>query len=139
MSVFIVNQHHINVLVTTLRRGRRDGIWINELYFDPNNPNDMQSIGQTLLEENYRSYCCRYSERLTTPVFEYNAHTRVYAPIQVIKAAHCYEYQTCESLTWKESLAKEIIDHIISVCTHRLPGYDEAAWEIQAPLLVHHH
>jgi hypothetical protein len=136
MSVFIVNQHHINVLVTTLRRLKRDGIWIGELYFDPDNAADMQCIGQALLDENYRSYCSRYSEEMTTPPFVYKSQTRVYAPVQVIKAAHCYEYQAIESPTWETSLAREVIDTIVHSCGRRLPGYDEAAWEIQAPELV---
>lgn len=137
MSVFIVNQYHINAMVNTLRRLNREGIWVNELYFDPYCAQDMQALGQIFLDENYSSYCHRYSEELSPEKFVYQRDTKLFAPVAILKAAHCYEYQTCESPTWEDSDAKTALEMLRTGCIRRLEGYEEAAWEIQQPLLVH--
>ncbi|CAB4169284.1 hypothetical protein UFOVP1516_45 [uncultured Caudovirales phage] len=55
---------------------------------------------------------------------------RNYSTIQKIKAAHHYSYQACDSLDWKDSHAKKLVDSVIDKMIHELDGYDEAEWGI---------
>ena len=51
-----------------------------------------------------------------------------YPPITIIKACHCYRYQSCEHRGWDSSLAKDIVDRIEEHAVRHLPGYDAAPW-----------
>ena len=49
-------------------------------------------------------------------------------PVQVIKACHCFDYQSCEHDEWEASEAKAFIEALKASVCHRLPGYDAAQW-----------
>ena len=62
----------------------------------------------------------------------YDAFATSLRPIDVIKACHCQEYQSCEHDGWETSTAKAIVDAIEGAASRALPGYDDAPWEIKA-------
>lgn len=48
--------------------------------------------------------------------------------LHIIKACHCYAYQSCEYPGWEATRAKAIIDRIESHAVRHLPGYNDAPW-----------
>lgn len=50
--------------------------------------------------------------------------------IEVIKAAQCIDYQSCEHPEWSTSKAKRFIDAVVSSAISDLPGYGDAKWSI---------
>lgn len=101
-------------------------------------------LGQILWEENIKSVQYRYgrASRDNLPgsigeSFEYE-HVPMrrqgrFSPVQVIKACHCYEYQSCEHPGWRRSLAAAFINELMRNAHHGLPGFEEALWEIEGP------
>jgi hypothetical protein len=53
------------------------------------------------------------------------------APIQVIRAAHCLEYQSCECEDWQETEACAALMGLVDAAARALPGYEQANWELQ--------
>lgn len=60
----------------------------------------------------------------------FSSFTTDFDPIQVIKACHCYEYQSCEHPEWETSEAYCFIESLKSAAVRQLPGYESAAWGI---------
>src|SRR3984893_4934512 len=95
-----------------------------------------EDVGRVLLEENVRSVLYRYGGRLgddekqaaDSYCFAYAPRPR--SPVQIIKAVHCLDYQSCETEDWETTLAWRICQALLSSTTARLPGYEAAAWEI---------
>lgn len=91
-----------------------------------------EGIGQSLLDQNYKSVNYRYDENTQTPKFEYedvevNAGT-IYGCIQ------CYNYQACETEDYFESvlynslirLEKAMLERYIEKDGFEIPwGYEE--------------
>jgi hypothetical protein len=50
--------------------------------------------------------------------------------VVLIKAIHCYEYQSCEHDEWEKSKAADYCTALESMLVHELPGYDAAPWGI---------
>jgi hypothetical protein len=120
MSSFICNNSHITALAVYAAQHR---------VF---HAADAKKIGDILHAENVRSVNYRYRET-TQPSFavcEWAAFRR-FSLVQIIKAAHCLSYQSCEHPDWPESEACKIGHAIISHAAHSLPGYDAAEWEIK--------
>ena len=95
-----------------------------------------------LVAENLRSVRFRYEdvkddlEGLPGPIerdfiraytFE---RTQDMATVAILKALDCYEYQSCETDDWPQSEAFAFCDSLGGSLVHRLPGYDDAPWEI---------
>jgi hypothetical protein len=49
-------------------------------------------------------------------------------PVQVIKAADCYAYQSCESDDWEKTEAYSFIESLKASAMRALTGYDGAEW-----------
>lgn len=106
-------------------------------------PGDLEraaEVANMLWQENIKSVSHRYpnesSATLPGPIggsFVIEPHhikpyrVRVEV-VQVLKACHCYAYQSCEHDGWKTSDAKAFIDALESQAVRKLPGYDEAEW-----------
>ena len=122
MSAFICSNSHITALAVYAAQHRVfHGM-------------DAKKIGDMLHAENVRSVNYRYHET-TQPSFaicEWAAFRR-FSLVQIVKAAHCLNYQSCEHPGWQESDACKIVQAIISHAAHNLPGYDDAEWEITPP------
>ena len=93
---------------------------------------DANQIGEMLHAENVESVNYRYGEA-TIPNFEICewAAFHEFPHVQIIKAARCLDYQSCEHPGWEESDACKLLEAIIGHTTTDLPGYDEAEWEIR--------
>jgi len=60
-----------------------------------------------------------------------------YDPVQVLKAADCYEYQSCEHPGWPESRAHDVLTCVRKAAISTLPDYDAAEWGWpERPLVV---
>lgn len=127
MSAFVVSKKHIDALVTAaVTRNayiKIDGEWVEA------QPQHANLIGQTLWNENYRSVNARYNESEKAP--EYHWTQVNVSAVQVIKAVHCLDYQSCETDDWNTTQAYQILKAIKNVASYMLPGYEEAQWEIR--------
>jgi hypothetical protein len=123
MSAFICHLSHITALAVYAARHRILGF------------TDANAIGELLHAENVESVNYRYGEH-TLPRFamcEWAAF-QAFSEVQILKAARCLHYQSCEHPGWEESNACRIVEAIIGgEESYSLPGYDEAAWEITPP------
>jgi hypothetical protein len=123
MSAFICNHSHITALAVYAARNRLLGL------------TDPSQIGQMLHAENVTSVNYRYGES-TKPKFalcEWAAF-HDFSRVQIVKAARCLEYQSCEHPGWEASGACKLVRAIIvGDGSHTLRGYDEAQWEITVP------
>ena len=159
MSAFILGKEHIDYLVEAglFVNGHGGLTWLapgEDLETDYQagdwcGPTAMQSykarhrelrmetadhVGQMLIRENHLSVNFRYDERPTVTLedpYRFNMRLRPIDPVQVLKALNCYEYQSCEHPGWKTSEAKAFCDALRHSTIHRLPGYDDAEWEVR--------
>jgi len=129
MSAFIVNENHIHAIVTAAKMDRDFSYYFNGSRHKCDTIEEAEKMGQTLINQNYRSVNHRYDEKDVPYKYElsYNTH---FKPIEIIKACQCYIYQSCETDDYKETQAIAIAKGIINSQIHKLPGYDNAAWEI---------
>jgi hypothetical protein len=120
MSAFICNHSHVTALAVYAARSRLLG-WT-----------DANQIGAMLHAENVESVNYRYQDT-TVPDFlicEWAAF-HAFSQVQIIKAARCLRYQSCEHPDWEASDACKLLEEIIGDdATRNLPGYDDAEWEI---------
>lgn len=72
----------------------------------------------------------RYAEAEEPYTFLNIVLKRVYAPVEVIKACNCYNYQACETPDWKDTEAQAIVHALRERAIKQLEGYGKAAWVI---------
>jgi hypothetical protein len=61
-------------------------------------------------------------------------HALVEFPVvATIKAAHCFEYQSCDVSNWDESWAAKFCEKLVAILIPELPGYEAAPWGIDDP------
>jgi hypothetical protein len=157
MSAFEVSDTHIDVMISAALEGNRHGplSW----YHDPGDDipatqpgealpghedylaqlkrtrrevtsENAETWGATLLAENRRSVNHRYSEDEFEAPYTFTRYTGRVNPVAIIKAIHCYTYQSCEHPGWEASEAHDFCDALMSHMTHQLPGYEDAPWEV---------
>jgi len=95
--------------------------------------NYWDSLGRMLWFENYRGVNARYSENDAPPVYEHrftiNDPRTMPTPVEGIKVARCYAYQSCDSGdVWDNSEAKAFVDALVLHLIDKLPGYNAAPW-----------
>jgi len=97
------------------------------------------AAGQLLIEENvaavrWQTSRGRGNVRLDLELLHYD-HRPVdfLEPVEVIKAAHCYQHLAGESPGWAGSAANRLITAIVHAATERLPGYAESPWHWTRP------
>jgi hypothetical protein len=138
MSAFILDKDHIDYLVTAAIDLGRGGLYWKGRMVTTDYAND---FGAMLIAENINSIRYRYPDWDDLPDPSAYAYERFFIPgysykesvehiAQVLKAISCYEYQTCEHPEWPESEAKRVCDRLRSAYIYRLPGYEEAEWEV---------
>jgi hypothetical protein len=152
MSAYIVEKKHILYLVeaamsrTIAPSGVRylvDGEW---LAFGGGacDTDSMVRIGNMLWRENVASVLHRYPDskyshedyqlvksdvRATGTTFAPDQ----FAPPQVLKAIHCYKYQSCEHEGWKRSAARGFVRALEACAMRAVDGYDAAVWGAPEP------
>ena len=122
MSAFICHNSHVTALAVYAARNRLLG------------SKDANQVGEMLHAENVASVNYRYGEA-TRPDFilcEWAAF-HGFSQVQLIKAARCLRYQSCEHPGWAGSEACKLLEAIIGGTSVDLPGYDEAEWVITPP------
>lgn len=133
MSAYLVRDEHINVLVHALDEYSTDHyvhIQSTVSYDLPLLGKEAKDrVGQILRDENVRSVNERYDDDRMV-FYQYAAPAHDFSPVEILKAIDCYEYQSCESKTWPTSPAASIIAGLRSLAISRLPGYDDASWDI---------
>ena len=128
MSAFVVTPNHIAYLVNAAQTYR--------VSYDGNlvslSTRDQAEIGAALLAENQASVNHRYTNHpaQNEPYVHPTRPSAAPDPVQTLKAVSCYEYQSCEHPAWEESAAYRFCQDLTSASISRLPGYDEAEWEI---------
>ena len=131
MSAFICSDYHISVLADFAASRRGFPIMI-----DGKEWRDREEIFECLHAENVRSVNYRYKEN-EAPLGRFDlrasAHSDRYSRVDIIKACHCLEYQSCETPDYRETVAFQLLEAIKSAAEHSLPGYDEAPWGLAAP------
>ena len=137
MSSWIVKKEHITALVdlatvpgdylTWYHNGRTRG------FLDSGGNRFWDDLGRMLWFENYRGVNARYSENDAPPVYEHrftiNDPRTMPTPVEGIKVARCYAYQSCDSGdVWDNSEAKAFVDALVLHLIDKLPGYNAAPW-----------
>jgi hypothetical protein len=128
MSAFVVDQAHINAIVT----------WANHFHRQLSSDtmaDDPERLGQLLLDANIASVNYRYAHK---PEAQSEPEKFVWRPsrareltaVEAIKALQCLDYQSCEVQDWRASREAKIISALKSVAISELPGYDTAPWSI---------
>lgn len=136
MSAYIVASAHIDALVA-FAVDNRVSFYFGNVRTDITSAN-AQEIGQTLMRANVASVTHRYSGRLdadehsAADAYEYQGFEHALKPIEVIKAVHCLEYQSCEHPEWDASRARAITQAMLDKACYALPGYDAAPWGIDS-------
>jgi hypothetical protein len=132
MSAFIVSKQHIDAIVTTALAWRvptpgNHGTRMHRF------SSAAQELGQMLWTENFRSVNFLYrDERPEKQLYQPNFYSaKVLDPVQALKAIACLEYQSCEHPDWEASEAHRFAEAFRCEAISRLPGYEEAAWEIR--------
>jgi hypothetical protein len=98
-------------------------------------PDQADRIGQILMRENRLSVNHRYNENEVEDIYSFTpikGTVRV-NPVMILKAIDCYEYQSCEHPGWEGSEAHAFCEALRRRMIRRLPGYDEAPWEVGRP------
>ena len=146
MSAFVVSKAHIDYLVhaaCTLN------INYTAVYFDRQRVDftNADDIGRKLWATNVASVLYRYPdcslhsgtmpgpadldhESLAT--YTLPAFSRLkFDIVTALKAVDCYEYQSCETPEWSTLPAYQFSQQLRSALIGRLPGYEQAPWEIE--------
>ena len=90
------------------------------------------AVGNMLLEQNIRGVNSLYDiEGEAETMYAFEVSRVSLDPVQVLKALKCYEYQACNDPGWKGSEAWAFCDALRRLAIARLPGYEQAAWEVQ--------
>lgn len=147
MSAFVVPNSHITVLA----------VFIAQRDLCPGR--SVQEIGEILLNENIESIRFRYpDDRENYMGFEIDERAAFLRPalVQIVKAANCLEYQSCEHNDYQQSEAYRMTKavsalalRLLSIAEKRLwsedtiynhPDYDRCAWvvdfEIEQPAVA---
>lgn len=135
MSAWIVTRNHINTLVMAALRYR--------FQFDgkPVTEKNASEVGQALWEENHASIRYRYGRGEDCPKFTFNptrSAEHISNPCYLLKAASCYDYQTCEHPEYGKSAAKAFINDLELAAAREYtitqmmsdPDYTSAPWGI---------
>ncbi len=97
------------------------------------------AIGQLLWDENIKSVLFLYPEKTRDTMpgppgddFVLTIHDIFFVQgvshVEIFKACHCLEYQSCETVEWVMSEAYAIISAIKEHTARIMPGYNEAEW-----------
>ena len=139
MSAYLVQAHHAAYLAYyyarhCVERGR---------VFEA--PTDAADVAGLLARANMASMRARYGDDGCGDPAAYVAECRraavlsgwpSFEPAEVIKAAHCFDYQACEVPDYDRTTAAKITRVIVSNAISDLPGYDAAPWGAPEPVKV---
>lgn len=99
----------------------------------------LADVCNELLRECARSVDFRYQQSTETDALEQFADDaevlqfavdRYMEAGAVLKLCHCYDYQACETETYRESQAHRYVRAIEAHACRRVKGYDDAPWGV---------
>jgi len=138
MSCFVVSDYHVSALVAwAIRRGL-------DLDASPD------AVAHVLASANRRAYSERYQGRFNSELVAFGGLDRTagadLAPVAIVKACDCLDYQASDWSRWDDSDASGYLALIrraavaladpagsASASGRALPGYDAAAWSLDRP------
>lgn len=132
MSAFIVNDYHINALVSygiahKAQLYTKDG-WE---YF---NEDTAWALASRLYRANVCSVNRRYKERNRTNGFKFQSvDVSGLTAADIVKACDCLEYQSREVGTWERSRARKTLQAIREEAVRALAA-GSPVWELREPL-----
>ena len=152
MSVYVVDRNHIRYLVEAaqhiaIRDHSPSFSWYHNGERQELTSENASEIGQQLWNENiasvqyrypddtddtmpgpvgetfvyYHQTCPEHGRRMAGPYFKFDV-------AQILKAADCYEYQSCEHPGWESSSARNFIRALVKRAYSHMEGYDDARW-----------
>jgi hypothetical protein len=146
MSAFVVSHDHIDALLTFARQEKLQDRLAHRLGKSERAICDFDEIGRVLLTENVRSVLYRYPDSTEddapgkTGERADGYRFKTYEPFVhmpagkkaawVIKACHCFDYQSCETEDYEASVAHGMIREIEAAAVRTLPHYEDAPWGI---------
>ncbi len=127
MSAYLCDNGHISALALYAARA---GLPPNVL---PREFAPVEEIAEAIARELYAANCAsladRYGDKEQAPfTYEPPSVVKLANHVQVIKAAHCFEYQASEWRGWDESHARQVLRAVIAHAVMSLPGYEKAMW-----------
>ena len=154
MSAYICNPEHFGVLAAY---AVRNDCAVSEWTHSRKNTLDVkidtaQRIAKGLARENIRSVAYRYpdstdgdrpgpclkdadiEEAAAIYAAYFIANPQNLRPIDVLKLCQGWDYQSCETDDWKDTLAWQQVDWIRSAAIRSLPGYEDAEWSFDKPI-----
>ena len=130
MSAFIVNDYHINALVTYGLQAKAE-YWTGKerVRFSEDTA---WALASKLYRANVKSVNFRYGDRNRTTGFKY-APVKIshLSAADIVKACDCLDYQSCELASWDRSEARKILQAIREEAVRVLAL--SPAWELQDP------
>ena len=135
MSAHIVNDETINAILSTARslNGNESLRIFNEVdggksdLYDLNDNEAAKTLGQILLDENYRSVNSRYEESEGSHQLAFKRVVPMKA-VELLRLLDYWSYQSCETNDYKERYAFKVYDALFRIGVRNLPGYKEAPW-----------
>jgi len=138
MSCFVVSDYHVSALVA----------WAIRQGLDMDASPD--AVAHVLASANRRAFSERYQGRHDAELVPFGGLDRSagadLAPVAIVKACDCLDYQTCDWSRWCDSDAFGYLVAIrraavaladpagrASASGRALPGYDAAAWSLDRP------
>ena len=132
MSAFIVNDYHINALVTYGVRAKAE-YWTGKERVSFNEET-APALATKLYRANVQSVNRRYNERTRSTGFKYTpVKISHLSAADIVKACDCLYYQSCERLEWERSQARKALQAIREEAVRVLAS--SSAWELREPEL----
>lgn len=124
MSAFLVSDLHIDILVHARHFSARGG----GCYLLLQSELSDNDLGKMLTIENHKSLDARYGDNVPEVVFVSKRIQFEPTIPEMIKAIHCYEYQSSEHEGWEKSDARRYCRDLERQLVRKLPGYEDAPW-----------
>ena len=124
MSCFIVSDEHISAILGAAHALHRR----HRITHYPD------STGQLLLDENVKSWECRYGSHKDPRPSKFVLCEDLYRNppecIAVLKLIKSLKYQSSNHQGWRDSVARATLEEITDALVTALPGYTESPWSI---------
>ncbi len=138
MSAFIVANEHIALMISACQQldvpARRPIRWQHQGNLYDLRTSGATTVGQMLLDANAASVAAAADvDSLTPPPYTHRSTLhRGWTAVEVLKAIHCYQYQSCDSPEWESTQAHAFCRALEYALITSLPGYARAPWSISA-------
>jgi len=126
MSAWMFSEKQINYLVSY-------AVDYDVSFYDDEFQGHIQAIDNpqyfvdVLTKANCDSLIARYGTNEKQLKYKFQ-HTKILAPIEILKNCNCFDYQACEVNRYRYTPAYRMINDIRGAAIRNLPGYDKASW-----------